>query len=162
VRDHTRDHGRGGREPVTVLPVTHAPASDPALAVEIPAATKRRLGLDEARSWVVLTEANRFRWPGPDLRPAVPGDSATVVYGPLPHALFDEIRQNSPPRSARRAPGSCCGASKRDSDDEGGSTEAEHGPRLLRDASIGLPERSSEPDAVAAQIPGVTGDAGAR
>jgi hypothetical protein len=54
------------------------------------------------------------------------------------------------------------GASKRDRDDEGGSTEAEHGPRLLRDGSIGLPERSSEPDAVAAQIPGITGDAGAR
>ena len=75
-----------GEKLVTVLPVTHAPASDPALAVEIPPATKRRLGLDEARSWVVLTEANRFRWPGPDLRPAVPGDSATVAYGPLPYA----------------------------------------------------------------------------
>jgi hypothetical protein len=48
---------------VMVLPVTHAPASDPARAVEIPAATKRRLRLDEARSWVVLTEANRFQWP---------------------------------------------------------------------------------------------------
>ena len=81
-----------GEKLVTVLPMTHAPASDPALAVEIPAATKRRLGLDDARSWVVLTEANRFRWPGPDLRPAVPGDNATVAYGPLPYALFEEIR----------------------------------------------------------------------
>jgi hypothetical protein len=82
-----------GEKLVTVLPMTHAPASDPALAVEIPAATKRRLGLDEARSWVVLTEVNRFRWPGPDLRPVVPGDSATVAYGPLPYALFEEIRE---------------------------------------------------------------------
>jgi hypothetical protein len=81
-----------GEKLVTVLPVTHAPASDPPLAVEIPAATKRRLGLDDARSWVVLTEANRFRWPGPDLRPAVPGDSATLAYGPLPYALFEAIR----------------------------------------------------------------------
>jgi hypothetical protein len=43
-----------GEKLVTILPVTHAPASDPALAVEIPAATKRRLGLDEARAGVVL------------------------------------------------------------------------------------------------------------
>lgn len=50
---------------VTVLPVTHAPPSVPELAVEIPAAPKRRLGLDDERSWVVLTEANRFLWPGP-------------------------------------------------------------------------------------------------
>jgi hypothetical protein len=55
---------------VTVLPITHAPPSDPNLAVEIPAAVKRRLGLDDERSWVVLTEANRFIWPGPDLRPS--------------------------------------------------------------------------------------------
>jgi hypothetical protein len=34
------------------------------------AADKCCLGLDEPRSWVVLTEANRFPWPDPDLRPA--------------------------------------------------------------------------------------------
>lgn len=84
--------GSGGEQVVTVLPITHSPHADPSLSVEIPAATKRRLGLDEARSWVVLTEANRFIWPGPDLRPSRPGDAASVVHGPLPHALFEEIR----------------------------------------------------------------------
>lgn len=78
---------------VTVLPITHAPPSDPALAVEIPAATKRRLGLDDDRSWVVLSEANRFVWPGPDLRPSRPGDAASVAYGLLPYALFEDIRR---------------------------------------------------------------------
>jgi len=78
---------------VTVLPVTHAPPSNPELAVELPAATKRRLGLDDERSWVVLSEANRFLWPGPDLRPARPGDAATVAYGQLPYTLFEEIRR---------------------------------------------------------------------
>ena len=82
-----------GERMVTVLPVTHAPPSDPNLAVEIPAATKRRLGLDDARSWVVLSEANRFVWPGPDLRPGRRGDAASVVYGQLPYALFETIRQ---------------------------------------------------------------------
>jgi len=76
---------------VTVLPVTHSPPSDPALAVEIPHLTKRRLGLDDAQSWIILTEANRFIWPGPDLRMAQTGDMASVAYGLLPHALFKEM-----------------------------------------------------------------------
>ena len=81
-----------GDQVVTVLPISHAPPSDPLLAVEIPAAVKRRLKLDEDRSWVVLTEANRFRWPGPDLRPSRPGDAQSVAYGLLPYGLFEDIR----------------------------------------------------------------------
>jgi hypothetical protein len=77
---------------VTVLPVTHSEPAMARLAVEIPHATKRRLGLDDARSWVVLTEANRFVWPGPDLLPSTPGDASSVAYGLLPDALFVDIR----------------------------------------------------------------------
>lgn len=81
-----------GEQIVTVLPVTHTPPVDDMLAVEIPVATKTRLGLDRARSWIVLDEANRFQWPGPDLRP-VPGDAdASVAYGLLPAALYDLVR----------------------------------------------------------------------
>ncbi len=79
-----------GTQDVAVLPITHTPPSDPRDAVEMPGATKRRLGLDDDRSWVVVTEANRFRWPGPDLLP-VPGSGAPV-YGELPPALFARIR----------------------------------------------------------------------
>jgi hypothetical protein len=82
-----------GGQSVTVLPVSHTPPTNREFAVEIPAATKRRLGLDDERSWVVLTEANRFLWPGPDLRPARQGGTRTVAYGQLPYALFEEIRQ---------------------------------------------------------------------
>lgn len=78
---------------VTVLPVTHAPPANPDLAVEIPVATKHRLELDDERSWVVLTEANRFVWPGPDLRPVRQGDPASIAYGMLPYALFETIRR---------------------------------------------------------------------
>jgi hypothetical protein len=77
---------------VVVLPITHTPPRNPDLAVEIPAATKRRLGLDDDRSWIALTDANRFIWPGPDLRPRSPGDAASVAYGLLPAALFREVR----------------------------------------------------------------------
>lgn len=82
-----------GATVVTVLPVTHTPPSDERLAVEIPHATKVRLGLDDDRSWVILSELNHFQWPGPDLRP-VPGDpSAEVAYGQLPAALYETIRK---------------------------------------------------------------------
>jgi len=83
---------KGGEHVVTVLPITHTPPTDERLAVEIPAGTKARLGLDTDRSWIILTEANRFRWPGPDLRP-VPGDTdASVAYGLLPAGLYDIVR----------------------------------------------------------------------
>jgi len=78
---------------VTVLPITQAALRHDGEAVEIPAATKRRLGLDDEPSWIVLTEANRFIWPGPDLRPARQGDSASVAFGLLPEELFEEIRR---------------------------------------------------------------------
>lgn len=81
-----------GNEIVTALPITHTPPSNPDSAVEIPPATKRRLGLDDARSWVVLTEANRFTWPGPDLRPMRRSEAASVLYGELPGSLLVKIR----------------------------------------------------------------------
>jgi hypothetical protein len=81
-----------GDKLVTVLPVTHSPPNDPRFALEIPAATKARLGLDGARSWIVLTEANRFLWPGPDLRPAITGDASSAAYGLLPRAFFRKLR----------------------------------------------------------------------
>jgi hypothetical protein len=81
-----------GEQKVIVLPITRSPPREPAQAVEIPASTKRRLGLDDARSWIVLSESNRFKWPGPDLRLAHSGDPASAAYGLLPKALFDEVR----------------------------------------------------------------------
>ena len=54
-------------EEVVVLPVTHTVPAEPEHAMEIPAITKQRLGLDEGRSWVVFSESNAFTWPGPDL-----------------------------------------------------------------------------------------------
>lgn len=79
-----------GTPAVRVLPITHSPPSDPSEAIEIPPATKRRLGLDDERSWIVLTESNRFVWPGPDVRPV---DSEGGYHGPLPPALFEEVKR---------------------------------------------------------------------
>jgi hypothetical protein len=67
-----------GERQVIALPITHAPPSNPQDAIEIPAVTKQRLGLDFERSWIMLTEANEFVWPGPDLRP-IPGRDAAAA-----------------------------------------------------------------------------------
>jgi hypothetical protein len=85
-------HDNDGAQIVTVLPVTHSPSSDPTLAMEIPTETKKRLGLDDARSWIVLTEANQFTWPGSDLRPAAPGNMESIAYGLLPLTFYVQLR----------------------------------------------------------------------
>jgi hypothetical protein len=85
---------REGQHPIVrVLPVTHTPPADPNDALEIPAVTKERLGLDSERSWVVLTEANDFIWPGPDLRPGTAGDLDSVAYGFLPPKFMNVLRE---------------------------------------------------------------------
>ncbi len=78
---------------VTVAPVTHRPPDDPATALELPAATNQRLGLDDERSWIVVGEVNRFRWPGPDLRPVPGSNPPRFDYGLLPARLFRRLRE---------------------------------------------------------------------
>jgi hypothetical protein len=77
---------------ILALPVSHSPPEHPDLAVEIPAKVKQRLGLDDARSWVVLSEWNEFVWPGPDLRRLPGADESSVAYGMAPPSLYAIIR----------------------------------------------------------------------
>ena len=85
-----------GRTVAYVLPITHTPPLKNEDGVEIPPATKRRLGLDAERSWIITTELNQFTWPGPDIRPTASGD---YVYGYLPEKLMrlvlDQVRQHA-------------------------------------------------------------------
>lgn len=78
-----------GATVVTVLPITHSPPADPALAVEMPAPVKRHLGLDAERSWIVASEGNEFLWPGYDLRKVPTADR--YDYGFLPPRLFNKV-----------------------------------------------------------------------
>jgi hypothetical protein len=81
-----------GTTHVYVLPITHTMPAQPDDALEIPTLVKTRLGLDGERSWVVISEANLFTWPGPDLR-FLPGKGPeTAAYGFLPPGLFRIIR----------------------------------------------------------------------
>lgn len=79
-----------GRTVATVVPITHSPPGAGVVSVEIPRRVKDALRLDAARSWVVLSEANQFVWPGYDIRP-VPWDGSRWDYGMLPRALFSQI-----------------------------------------------------------------------
>ena len=74
---------------VTVLPITHSAPIDAASAVEILPAVKRHLGLDDARSWVIVSEGDQFVWPGYDLRKLRGDDS--YDYGFVPPQFFETI-----------------------------------------------------------------------
>jgi hypothetical protein len=74
---------------VTVLPITHRAPARSDWAIEIPPAVKRHLGLDAARSWIVIAEGNEFLWPGYDLR-KVPG-ADRYDYGFLPPRFFAQV-----------------------------------------------------------------------
>ena len=86
---------------VIVAPITHGAPSSPEDAIEIPTATKTRLGLDSEHSWVGVSEVNRFVWPGPDLAP-VPGDPRRYDYGFLPPRFFKIITSNIVDRARAR------------------------------------------------------------
>ena len=84
---------------VVVAPITHAAPRDPSSAIELPAAVKARLKLDQAPSWIVTTEVNAFAWPGPDIRPVDLRDRTRgYAYGYLPAALtravIDGVRRH--------------------------------------------------------------------
>ena len=93
---------------VVVAPITHSPPREDRAGVELPAATKRRLGLDEAASWIITDDVNAFLWPGPDLRP-IPGEApARFAYGLLPAALTERmltsVRANARARRLAQTP----------------------------------------------------------
>ena len=72
------------------MPITHAPPHDPAVAIPVPAADGRAMGLDEGPCWIVCNEVNAFVWPGFDIRPA-PGGSP--VRGMMPRGLYERMRK---------------------------------------------------------------------
>lgn len=84
---------------VHVLPITHSLPQEPEAGLEIPLATKRRLGLDSERSWIVTTELNRFVWPGPDIR-ALPSGEYSLGYlpGKLLAAVLEQVRTHAAKR----------------------------------------------------------------
>ena len=94
----------GGDIVVTVAAITHQRPDDPADGIEVPAEVKRHLGLDEARSWLVCSELNRFVWPGPDLRPVARQKPGQFTYGILPRPFLLRVFEHLTALRVRRRP----------------------------------------------------------
>jgi hypothetical protein len=85
-RDHTQ---------VLVLPITHPAPENHTDGIEIPPKVKRYLGLDADRSWIIMSEAHVFIWPGSDLRPVPGRKEATPYFGWLPPKLLKAILEHA-------------------------------------------------------------------
>ena len=76
---------------VLILPITHSRPSGETVGIEIPRMVAENLGLDGARCWIVISEANIDFWPNAGLAP-VPGRRGGYAYGYLPPNLFERVR----------------------------------------------------------------------
>ena len=76
---------------VVLLPITHtAPAGD-TVGIEIPRRVRQAIGLDDAPSWVIVSEHNIDEWPNGGLSP-LPGRPGVFSYGFIPPGLFAAIK----------------------------------------------------------------------
>ncbi|AMN47181.1 hypothetical protein ACG33_08750 [Steroidobacter denitrificans] len=76
---------------VVLLPITHSPPLGDTVAVEIPAKVRKAIGLDDAPSWIVVSEYNVDEWPNAGLAP-LPGRPDLYAYGFIPPGLFATIK----------------------------------------------------------------------
>lgn len=81
----------GERTELMVVPVTMQRPRRVVDGIEVPARIKAHLGLDAERCWIMVTEINRFIWPGPDVRPIRRDGDVTPYYGFLPERLFRPV-----------------------------------------------------------------------
>lgn len=82
------------REPrvVIILPITHSKPAGGTVGVEIPIAVRRHLNLDDARCWIIVSEANVDKWPNAGIAP-VPGAQGNFAYGILPRNFFARVKE---------------------------------------------------------------------
>jgi hypothetical protein len=76
---------------VVILPITHAPPDADTIAIEIPPKVRQAVGLDDAPSWVIVSEHNVDEWPNAGLVP-IPGRPGVFSYGFIPPGFFAQIK----------------------------------------------------------------------
>lgn len=76
---------------VVLLPITHTPPDGDTVGIEIPTKVSQAIGLDDERSWVVVSEYNVDEWPNAGLSP-LPGGPSKFSYGFVPPGLFKMIK----------------------------------------------------------------------
>lgn len=78
-----------GTTRVMTVPITHREPVDNPNAVELPLEFKKKIGLDEDRSWIITNEVNEFKWIGPDVRSISGRDNNS--YGFLTPGLLKKL-----------------------------------------------------------------------
>jgi len=76
---------------VVILPITHAAPVGDTVGIEIPPKVRRAIGLDDAPTWVIVSEHNVDEWPNGGLAP-IPGRPGIFSYGFVPPGLFAQIK----------------------------------------------------------------------
>ena len=76
---------------VVILPITHAAPSGDTVGIEIPPKVRQAIGLDDAPTWVIVSEHNVDEWPNGGLSP-IPGRPGIFSYGFVPPGLFAQIK----------------------------------------------------------------------
>ncbi len=76
---------------VVILPITHSPPTGDTVGIEIPAKVSQALGLDEAASWIVVSDHNVDEWPNAGLA-SIPGKPGIFCYGFIPPGLFARVK----------------------------------------------------------------------
>lgn len=87
---------------VYVAPITSKPPG--ADGVEVPPVMAERLGLSMVPCWVILNEANRFAWPGPDLRPVPSPRGLFCRYGAVAGNFHEFVAREHLKRRAQSVP----------------------------------------------------------
>jgi hypothetical protein len=59
------------------------------VAIAMPSQTRKLTGLDEEKSWLVVSEVNRVAWSDPGITPVT---SEQWLYGHLPRGLAKQAR----------------------------------------------------------------------
>lgn len=95
-----------GSKDVLLCAITHSPPKKNEIAVEIPVAVSRHLGLDNEQSWIKTDQVNRLKWPRDRIPYGImPARKGEWCFGMLPRALgeqvFNQLREKAHSRSLR-------------------------------------------------------------
>lgn len=76
---------------VVLLPITHSSPPGASVGIEIPLNVKRKIGLDDEPSWIIISEYNVKEWPNGGLS-TIPGRNGVFAYGFIPPGLFATVK----------------------------------------------------------------------
>jgi hypothetical protein len=76
---------------ILILPITHTRPNKDTVGIEIPAKVRVALGLDDTKSWIVVSEHNVDEWPNAGLAP-IPVRPQDCAYGFIPPGLFAQVK----------------------------------------------------------------------